>query len=177
MKSGEVFNHVASEFGRLPIEKFRNAEAASPKQIIKKMRTIFKVLIASLVVFLASASIANESFAKDSKNPKLKMGTSIDLSSQDVVWHKDNSYVIAYNDRNYLVKTDDDGNAIVVDKVNNLADFIQSNGTVYVTRPISGIYSGPIYYPWYPSMVVRTPVYVHPRHYHPVIVRPHRVRI
>lgn len=166
----------ASEIGVLRFQ-YDKAETASPKQSSKTMKTLLKVLMASLVIFLVSASIANQAFAKDSKNPKLKIGESVDLNSQDVVWHKGNDYVISYGTRNYEVKTDDDGKAVVVDRVNNLADFIQSNGVVYVSRPVPGIYGGPIFYPWYPSVVVRTPVYVHPRPYHVVVVHPHRVRI
>ena len=141
------------------------------------MRTFLKVFMASWMLMLATAFLANGAFAKDAKLPKLKEGTSIDLSTQDVVWHKGNDYVIAYGTRNYLVKTDDDGNAIVVDRVNNLVDFIQSNGTVYVTRPISGIYAGPIYHPWYytPTVVVGAPYYH--THRHLVVVHPRRVRI
>ena len=125
---------------------------------------------------IAMASLANRAFAEDAKNPKLKEGASIDLNSQDVVWHKGNDYVIAYGTRNYFVKSDDDGNAIVVDRVNNLADFVASNGTVYVTRPIGGVYAGPIYNPWYysPPVIVGAPRYPHR---HVVIVHPRRVGI
>jgi len=140
------------------------------------MRTFLKVIMASWMIFLATASLANGAFAKDAKNPKLKTGTSIDLSTQDVVWHKGSDYVIAYGTRNYLVKTDDDGNAIVVDRVNNLTDFVQSNGAVYVTRPITGVYAGPIYNPWFYTPPVIVPY--HPRPYrHVVVVHPRRVRI
>jgi len=142
------------------------------------MKNTLKAMMASWVILLATFISANHAFAEASKNPKLKTGTFVTLSESDVVWHKDNVYVIDYNDRYYEVKTDDDGNAIVLCRVNNLADFVQNNGTRYVTRAVPGIYAGPIYQPWfYSPFVVRTPVVVH--HYpwyHPHVVVVHKSR-
>jgi len=142
------------------------------------MKRMVRILMVSLVILFAAADFSKA--ATNDDNPKLKIGTSVNLSEQNVLWHKGNDYVIACGKRDYLVKTDDDGNAIVVDRVNNLTDFIQSNGAVYVARPLPGFYGGFYYDPWYwgPSVVVRSPVYIHPYPvpHHVVVVHPRRTR-
>jgi hypothetical protein len=176
MRPGKSFFKTVAR--KVDFSRFLKTEAdlAGTEIINHKMRTFLKVMVVSWMIFLATASLANEVFAEDTKNPKLKTGTSIDLSTQDVVWHKGSDYVIASGTHNYLVKTDDDGNAIVVDRVNNLTDFVQSNGAVYVARPITGVYAGPIYNPWFYTPPVIVPY--HPRPYrHVVVVHPRRVRI
>ncbi|MFI5134728.1 MAG: hypothetical protein ACHQD9_02635 [Chitinophagales bacterium] len=144
------------------------------------MKRMIKVIMASLVILFTAANFSRA--AVNDENPKLKIGTSVNLSEQNVVWHKGNDYVIAYGKRDYLVKTDDDGKAIVVDRVSNLTDFIQSNGVTYVTRPAQGFYGGFYYDPWYfgPSVVVRAPIVGHPYpipYHRVVVIHPRRTRL
>src|SRR5215467_3124021 len=95
------------------------------------MKTIIK-WFAVLLLFagIESFSFANTSTTSD-KEPKYKIGQPIDLNGKDVVWKKGYDVVIESRNRYYLVKKDDAGHAIVVDKIHDLAAFVSSDGNTY----------------------------------------------
>lgn len=99
------------------------------------MRNIMKALIASLVIFLALESASYASVAGEAKVTTKIIGTSVNLSEQNVVWHQGNNYVIEIKDKDYLVKADDDGHAIVVDRIHNLAAFVANPNPVIARTP------------------------------------------
>src|SRR6185295_6065962 len=87
------------------------------------MKKFLRVLTASLVLFLALESLGCAAITRDNKETP-KIGSSVNLEDQKIVWHQDSNYVIEVSGTDYLVKTDADNHAIVVKRIHNLASFI-----------------------------------------------------
>lgn len=145
------------------------------------MKKFLRVLTASLVLFLALESLGYAAITRDNKETP-KIGSSVNLADQKIVWHQDSNYVIEVSGKDYLVKTDADDHAIVVKRIHNLASFINDPEPVIASvRP--AIYGGvsvnpfwgfdPFFYPYrvgfYPRVIVHPHIIAHPRvgHYGP----------
>lgn len=141
------------------------------------MKRFLRVLTASLVLFLALESLGYAAITRDGKETP-KIGSSLNLEDQKIVWYQDSNYVIEVSGKDYLVKTDADNHAIVVKRIHNLATFI-SNPEPVIAAVEPAFYTGfsfhpfwgydPFFYPY--SVGVYHRVVVHPRIHHYVYPR------
>jgi hypothetical protein len=131
------------------------------------MKRLLRVLTASLVLFLALESLGYAAITRDGKETP-KIGSSVNLPDQKIVWHQDNNYVIEVSGKDFLVKADADNHAIVVKRIHNLASFINDPEPV-IASVQPAVYAGLSFSPWgYDPFFYPRPVGIYPR----VIVHP-----
>jgi hypothetical protein len=136
------------------------------------MNKLIRVFVASLVVLLALESFGYAGITGDGKDAP-KIGSSVNLGDQKVVWHQDSNYVIEVSGKDYLVMKDQDDHAIVVKRIHDLASFVANPQPALDSGLRVGLSAGwgpfwgydPFFYP-YPAGVY-TRVVLHP------MVRPH----
>jgi hypothetical protein len=130
------------------------------------MNRLIRLLGASLVVFLALESFSYAGITVDEKNTP-KIGSTINLADQKIVWHQDSNYVIEVSGKDYLVMKDQDDHAIVVKRIHNLASFIADPQPTLESGVRVGLSAG-----WGPFWGYDPIIYPFAGFYSPVVIRP-----